>query len=179
MITVSYLKKRKIKNIFYEVIWNTEIFNIKFSPMIFPTTKIFPNLQGDWTTSNTIMSKGLNLNPQAIKLKYISLIFFKLKSLTLILQILTNFTWLMLYLWTFFFNYTNLVYLITTYKWCWLTIDPSLVANLSIVKGFVFLARYTYCSAASTDRLFTIGSNANETTQIWESDASTFLTAAL
>ena len=42
--------------------------------MIFPTTKIFPNLQGDWTTSNTIMSKGLNLNPQAIKLKYISLI---------------------------------------------------------------------------------------------------------
>ena len=51
MIVISYLMKRKIKKIFIEVIFNTKIFYIKFCSMKLPTTKILPNLQGDWTTS--------------------------------------------------------------------------------------------------------------------------------
>ena len=38
--------KRKIKKIFFEVISNTKILNIKFCSIIFPTTKILPYLQG-------------------------------------------------------------------------------------------------------------------------------------
>ena len=61
IISVSYLMKRKIKKIFYEVISNTKIFNIKFCSMKLPTTKILPNLQGtrqggDWTTPNMVVS---------------------------------------------------------------------------------------------------------------------------
>ena len=59
IIAVSYLIKRKIKKIFYEVISNTKIFNLKFCSMKLPTTKDLPNLQGTWqrrncTTSNTV-----------------------------------------------------------------------------------------------------------------------------
>ena len=46
MIAVSYLMERKIKKIFFEVISNLKIFNIKFCSMKLPTTKIFQNLQG-------------------------------------------------------------------------------------------------------------------------------------
>ena len=45
MIAVSYIMKRKIKKIFFEVISNSKIFNIIFSTKL-STTKIFPNLQG-------------------------------------------------------------------------------------------------------------------------------------
>ena len=38
--------KRKIKKIFFEVISNFKIFNIKFCSMKLPTTKIFLNLHG-------------------------------------------------------------------------------------------------------------------------------------
>ena len=54
MIAVSYLMKRKIKKIFLELISDTKIFNIKFLLMKLSTTKILPNLQVDWTTSNTV-----------------------------------------------------------------------------------------------------------------------------
>ena len=57
MIVVSYLMKRKIKRIFLEVISNTKTFNIKFCSMKLPTTKILPNLQGNWTTSSTVIAK--------------------------------------------------------------------------------------------------------------------------
>ena len=53
MIAVSYLMKRKIKKIFLELISNIKIFNIIFFNEI-TTTKILPNLQGDWKTSNTV-----------------------------------------------------------------------------------------------------------------------------
>ena len=46
MIVVSYLMKRKIKKIFFEIIFNTKILNIKFCSVINLTTKILPNLQG-------------------------------------------------------------------------------------------------------------------------------------
>ena len=45
MIAVSYIMKRKIKKIFFEVISNSKIFNIIFLAKL-STTKIFPNLQG-------------------------------------------------------------------------------------------------------------------------------------
>ena len=52
--------KRKIKKIFFEVIFNSKNFKKFFSTKL-STTKIFPNLQGgldkgggDWTTSNTV-----------------------------------------------------------------------------------------------------------------------------
>ena len=66
MIAVSYIVKRKIKKIFFEVISNSKIFNIIFFSTKLSTTKIFPNLQGgtrqrggldkggDWTASNTV-----------------------------------------------------------------------------------------------------------------------------
>ena len=62
MIAVLYLMKRKIKKIFLELISNTKIFYIKFCSMYLPATKILPNLQGDWTTSNTVsyIKKELN-----------------------------------------------------------------------------------------------------------------------
>ena len=47
MMTESYLKKRKIKKIYFEVISNPKIFNIKFCLMKLPTTKILPNSQRD------------------------------------------------------------------------------------------------------------------------------------
>ena len=56
---------------------------------------------------------------------------------------------------------------------------PLLAASLTTNRKFALLARYTLCSAASTDRLFTIGWNANEAIQAWDPDASTFLTAVL
>ena len=46
IIAVSYLKKRKIKKIFLEVIPNTKIFYIKFCLMKLQTTKILTNLEG-------------------------------------------------------------------------------------------------------------------------------------
>ena len=46
MIAVSYIMKRKIKKIFFEVISNSKIFNINFFSTKWSTTKIFPNLQG-------------------------------------------------------------------------------------------------------------------------------------
>ena len=39
--------------------------------------------------------------------------------------------------------------------------------------------KYKLCSVASTARLLMIRLNINEATQVWEPDASTFLTAAL
>ena len=62
MIAVSYIVKRKIKKIFFEVISNSKIFNIIFFSTKLSTTKIFPKLQGggldkgggDWTASNTV-----------------------------------------------------------------------------------------------------------------------------
>ena len=47
MIAVSYLMKRKIKKIFFEVISNTKIFMINFCLIKFSTIKILPNLQED------------------------------------------------------------------------------------------------------------------------------------
>ena len=46
MIAVSYIVKRKIKKIFFEVISNSKILNIIFFSTKLSTTKIFPNLQG-------------------------------------------------------------------------------------------------------------------------------------
>ena len=60
MIAVSYLMKWKFKSIFLEVIYNTNIFNIKFCSMKLQTTKILPNLKGDWTTSNTVIKLKLS-----------------------------------------------------------------------------------------------------------------------
>ena len=45
MIAVSYLMKRKIKKVLFEIISNTKILSINFS-MKLPTTKILPDLQG-------------------------------------------------------------------------------------------------------------------------------------
>ena len=45
MIALSYIMKRKIKKIFFEVISNSKILNIFFSTKL-STTKILPNLQG-------------------------------------------------------------------------------------------------------------------------------------
>ena len=59
MIVVSYIMKRKIKKVFFEVISNSKIFNINFFQQTV-NDEYFPNLQrgldkgGDWTTSNTI-----------------------------------------------------------------------------------------------------------------------------
>ena len=47
MIAVSYLMKGKFKKIFFELIFNTKNFNIKFCSMNLPTTKILFNLQGE------------------------------------------------------------------------------------------------------------------------------------
>ena len=65
MIAVSYIVKRKIKKIFFEVISNSKIFNIIFFSTKLSTTKIFPKLQGgldkggDWTASNTVLIKNI------------------------------------------------------------------------------------------------------------------------
>ena len=57
----SVIMKRKIKNIFFNVIYNTKIFSIKFCYMMLLATKILPNLQGirqrrDCTASNTVQN---------------------------------------------------------------------------------------------------------------------------
>ena len=54
MIAVSYLMKRKIKKVFFEIISNTKNFLYKIFSMKLPTTKILQNFQWDWTTSNTV-----------------------------------------------------------------------------------------------------------------------------
>ena len=59
MIAVSYLMKRKVKKIFLEVISNNKIFYLKFYSMKLPTTKFLPNLQWDWTTSNTVQVNNI------------------------------------------------------------------------------------------------------------------------
>ena len=53
---------------------------------------------------------------------------------------------------------------------------PSLADSLITVIGFVLLAIYTFCSDESTESHLTVGSNANEVSQICESDESIFLT---
>ena len=60
MITVSYIMKRKIKKIFFEVISNSKIFNIIFFNEIVNDqdfSKLTGGLDkgGDWTTSNTVL----------------------------------------------------------------------------------------------------------------------------
>ena len=58
MIAVSYIMKRKIKKIFFEVISNSKNFNINFfqrkcqRPRL-PQTYKGLDKGGDWTTSNT------------------------------------------------------------------------------------------------------------------------------
>ena len=53
MISVLYLMKRKIKNIFLEVISNTKIFSINFFNEN-ANDQDFAKLTGDWTTPNTV-----------------------------------------------------------------------------------------------------------------------------
>ena len=58
MIAVSYLTKRKIKNIFLEVISDTKIFYIIFFNEN-ANDQDFSKLKGDWTTSNTVLISNL------------------------------------------------------------------------------------------------------------------------
>ena len=60
MIAVSYIMKRKIKKIFFEVISNSKIFNINFFQRNgqrprFSQTYRGTRQRGDWTTSNTVL----------------------------------------------------------------------------------------------------------------------------
>ena len=60
MIAVSYIMKRKIKKIFFEIISNSKIFNINFfkrngqQPRFSQTYRGGLDKGGDWTTSNTV-----------------------------------------------------------------------------------------------------------------------------
>ena len=60
MIAVSYIMKRKIKKIFFEVISNSKIFNINSfqrngqRPRFSQTYREGLDKEGDWTTSNTV-----------------------------------------------------------------------------------------------------------------------------
>ena len=59
MIAVSYIMKRKIKKIFFEVISNSKIFNINFFQQNsqrprFSQTYRGTRQRGDWTMSNTV-----------------------------------------------------------------------------------------------------------------------------
>ena len=56
-------------------------------------------------------------------------------------------------------------------------IDPSLAESLITVRGLFLVEKYTFCSTASTERLFKLDKNANEVSQFSDPDASTFLTA--
>ena len=61
MIAVSYIMKRKIKKIFFEVISNSKIFNINLfqrngqRPRFSQTYRGLDKGEGDWTTSNTVI----------------------------------------------------------------------------------------------------------------------------
>ena len=60
MIAVSYIMKRKIKKIFFEVISNSKIFNINFFQLNgqrprFSQTYGGLDKGGDWTTSYTVL----------------------------------------------------------------------------------------------------------------------------
>ena len=61
MIAVSYLMKRKIKKVFFEIISNTKIFYIIFFNEV-ANDQDFAKLTGgldklgDWTTSNTVFN---------------------------------------------------------------------------------------------------------------------------
>ena len=61
MIAVSYIMKRKIKKIFFEVISNSKIFNINFFQRNGQRPRFSQTYRGgldkgggDWTTSNTV-----------------------------------------------------------------------------------------------------------------------------
>ena len=60
MIAVSYIMKRKIQKIFFEVVFNSKIFNINFLINKIFNDQDFHKLtggldkEGDWTTSNTV-----------------------------------------------------------------------------------------------------------------------------
>ena len=64
MIAVSYIMKRKIKKIFFEVISNSKIFNIIFFQRNRQRPRFCQTYRGggldkgggDWTTSNTVIN---------------------------------------------------------------------------------------------------------------------------